>query len=101
MQSPDAAEYCDFCKEPFKRKAKAEPARAPDPLAGLSKEQLIDLPAERLLKSDDSVPRLPAWLRPIAWALLGLLLVAATAALTMLYRGYREASKTLEAPANR
>lgn len=45
MDSPDGAAWCDFCKEPFQKKAAAKPA-APAPEVAALKA----LPAEELLK---------------------------------------------------
>jgi hypothetical protein len=87
FDSPDAAAFCDFCKEPFVKKPK--PA---DPLAGLTKEQAEKLPAADLLKKD-LPPRepAPAWLRPAAWTFLAVMLLAAGVALFKLYARYQAA----------
>jgi hypothetical protein len=75
FDSPEGALFCDFCKEPFAKKKKA------DPLAGLSTEEILkkDLP-----------PRAepPAWLRPLAWTFLALILAVAAVVLSQLYSRY-------------
>lgn len=89
FESPDGAPWCDFCKEPFGKKPK--PAPPPNPLAGLSKEQLLELPAETLLKAEEPPPpSAPPWLRPLTWAMLVIWLALGGLALWSLHSRYSE-----------
>lgn len=96
MEAPDGAVYCDFCKEPFAKKtpspaAKAPAAPAADPLAGLPKEKVLELPVDQLLKKDAPAgPEVPTWLRPLAYGFLALMLVAGLVALFLLQQRYLE-----------
>jgi uncharacterized Zn finger protein (UPF0148 family) len=88
FDSPDGAVFCDFCKEPFGKAKKAAP-QTPDELAGLTKEQLENLAADKLLKKDlQDKPKTPAWLRPLAWTFLAVMLVVAGVTLKNLLDRY-------------
>ena len=65
FESPDSADWCDFCKEPFRRAAKApDPQRqAEGPKKGIPAE-FMDLDA------GGKIPHAPPWLRTAAWAVL-------------------------------
>lgn len=122
MESPDGAQWCDFCKEPFAKKPKAAaPAPAPSPasvpaaaplpspaaqpptpsagdldaLKKLSKEQLAALKAEDLLKADVPATPVPTWLRPVSWLFMLTLLALSAMALAMLYGQYKERQERL------
>ncbi|MDD5657453.1 MAG: hypothetical protein PHF00_09405 [Elusimicrobia bacterium] len=82
FESPDGASWCDFCKEPFAKKA--APPEIPDaPPSGPSKEVLARAAqdaalARDLLRSDqDKIPAAPDWLRWAAWLLLGAVVIFA------------------------
>ncbi len=101
MESADGAAWCDFCKEPFVKKPKAaatpppapapEPAAPPPELAGITKEKVEELDVDKLLKpASEPPPAAPPWLRPIAWVMLGLIIVTGTIALFALQRRYME-----------
>ena len=97
MESAKDAVFCDFCKEPFQRKAKpagqaVKPAAAPpdvEALKKLTKDELLKLPADQLLKEKEELPQAPPWLRPVAWGFLALWLGAGAMALVALYQRYR------------
>lgn len=96
-----------MCKQPFGKKPKAEaaprpvaaPAPAPtpadpNPLQGLSKEQLEKLDAANLLKKDaEEVPSAPPWMRPLAYAMMAVWLALACMALRALYNHYGAQAK--------
>ena len=91
--SADGAAFCDLCKEPFLRKARPKPApvpQAPNPLAGMTKEQLLES-SEKLLKSDSpQVQAPPPWLRPLSYLFLMAMLAFGAMALSMLHGKYKE-----------
>lgn len=98
MVSAEGAAYCDFCKEPFgkKKERPRPPAAAPDPLAKIPPEKLLEM-SDELLKSDaPPQPNVPPWLRPLAWTFLALCLAVSAAALWMLHARYEE--RRQEAP---
>lgn len=97
FESAEGAQWCDFCKEPFnKKRPEAAPAPEPKPatpppalgpisLEDLPREALAKLPAELLPGMDgERIPEPPKWLKPLAYAFLGLVLLAA-AGLTLLF----------------
>lgn len=59
FDSPDAALYCDFCKEPFRGAPKAP----------------VDPAAIELKPDPEQVPVLPPWARMGAWLFLGLWII--------------------------
>ena len=90
FDSPEGAAWCDFCKEPFQKKAKPHPEAPPAPrpeaappanlgeLKKLTPEELFKrLPAElsKDAAADQAIPRLPPWFRPLAYCILALLAV--------------------------
>ncbi len=86
FDSPDGASWCDFCKEPFRKKKTAAPQARPErksiSLEELPKEALERLPLELLPGQDgEKVPSAPPWFRTAAWVvLLSILLVVLTMA---------------------
>jgi len=66
FESPDPAQWCDFCKEPLRRERRAAPA--PDQKAGEPKK---GIPAEFLaLDTGGTIAHAPSWLRYAAWSVL-------------------------------
>jgi hypothetical protein len=90
FDSPAEAAWCDLCKHPFLKKRPPSPPA--DPLAGLTKEQLLELPAEQLLRAEEkpAVPPMPPWMRPLAWGFLAVLLVVSSLALFALLARYNK-----------
>ncbi|MBI4424452.1 MAG: hypothetical protein HY554_12020 [Elusimicrobia bacterium] len=77
FDSPDDAGWCEFCKEPFRKKGPARPPAAP-PAAGPkpSTNGASGVgPEFAHLDSGENIPILPPWLRPAAWAFLALWLL--------------------------
>ena len=67
MDSPDGAAWCDFCKEPFQKKASAKPAASTPETAALKnlpqEELLKRLPGELKKDADkEKVEGFPPWL---------------------------------------
>ena len=89
FESPADAAFCDFCKEPFRRKE--APTARPSPQVkyhisptatpgGRRLRDSDDLPKEAQARLDaafasgdveNKVPTLPHWFRYLAWAFLG------------------------------
>jgi hypothetical protein len=81
FESPDSAEWCDFCKEPLKKK---KGAALIDELKKLPPEKVLERLPQELRKDLSREEKLPAWspwFRPMAYAFLllmvGLLVAAA------------------------
>lgn len=83
FETPDAQGWCDFCKEPFKRPAKAEPAPPPPPPAPPkepapakeAKPPMSDEEIFALLRKDTASERpapSPFNTRYLAWGFFGL-----------------------------
>ncbi|MBI3552613.1 MAG: hypothetical protein HY077_08840 [Elusimicrobia bacterium] len=80
FDSPDGALFCDFCKEPFKKKApaKVSDSEAVQELKKLPPEELIKRVPEELLKElakEEQLPKLPPYFRALSWAFFGLWVV--------------------------
>ena len=92
FDSEDAAAWCDFCKEPFEKKAKSKPqpsapqpaAAAPAPAPAVDIAELKKLPPEELLKrlpaelskdvsADNALPKVPPWFKPMAYVFVAVL----------------------------
>lgn len=99
FDSPDGAQWCDFCKEPFKKKERppatgaTSPAAAPPSTPAAPKTQtpssspknIEELPQEvrakiqTLLAAPDDrekVPAIPNWFRALAWLFMAVWLVS-------------------------
>lgn len=97
FDSPDAATWCEFCKEPFRSKTpkakltyKTPPAPAPaaaapgpaqkpaEPAPAVPKEILDRVPEElaAAAEQEEKLPVLPPWFRYLAWGFLGVWFVA-------------------------
>lgn len=64
MDSADAAAWCEFCGEPFRKPSPAEPK--------LDAEKVLADPAKFLAAAEKpAVPVLPPYFRLLAWAFLG------------------------------
>lgn len=92
FDSADEALFCDFCKEPFRRQSPAQAAAAPpaegpkapavptpnlgsaDPSDALPAELLEKLQAQLKNEIGSGVPAVPSWVRPAAYAFLGIAL---------------------------
>ncbi len=61
FESPDTAQWCDFCKEPFRK--------APQPKPGIPPEFLA-------LDTGGKITSTPPWLRYAAWSVLAAWLIA-------------------------
>jgi hypothetical protein len=73
FDSPDSAQWCDLCKEPFRKpRAAAGPAAKPDPEgARKAPEPAAAIPPEFLaLDTGGKVPSAPRWFRYAAWGSL-------------------------------
>ena len=92
MESPDGSLFCDFCKEPFAKKAKP---KEKNPLEGLTKEQLAEIPPEQLLKSEEPTPAAPPWLRTAAWAFFAAWLIGGALILALTYERYSQRAQEL------
>ncbi len=87
MDAPDEAGWCDFCKEPFRKKPALAsiPAPAPESKAKPGPDDpavqaALARVADELRKDSAglAVPRAPSWFRPAAYAFtLGLLALTA------------------------
>jgi hypothetical protein len=107
FESPDEAEWCDFCKEPFRKKAASPPpptAAKPTPAAPAfdaatlssprKAEKNGSLPPEFAhLDPGERIPILPPWVRLAAWGLLTFWFVAA-----MVVFGYYFGKKAAQEP---
>jgi len=80
-ESPDSAQWCDLCKEPF-RKVRPAPALGASATAVKTKDQKAADPEETIppeflaLDSGGKIPSLPNGIRCVAWSVLGVWLVA-------------------------
>ena len=106
FDSPDDALYCDFCKEPFRKKPAVKPAVAPIPKTTqapamaqdqaeileiakkLSKGTLDKIPPE-LSTLEEKIPTLPPWLSTVTWIFLAVCLISAMIMGAMTYQRYR------------
>ncbi|MDD5629606.1 MAG: hypothetical protein PHU21_11115, partial [Elusimicrobia bacterium] len=71
---PGQAQWCDFCKEPFRKAVPAPlPAAQADPRAAAQgAEAGAGIPSEFLaLDSGGRIPAPPPWLRYAVWSVLG------------------------------
>ena len=88
FESPDAAQWCDFCKEPFRKPRPAAapaPAPTPTPIRQQEPDQEFEagIPPEFLgLDAGGEVPVLPPWVRYAAWSTLCAAAIALAALLT-------------------
>lgn len=76
-ETPDSAQWCGFCKEPF-RKASRPASAGPSPAAQIKAEDpWTAIPPEfRALDTGGNIPALPAWCRYAAWAAFGAWIIA-------------------------
>ncbi|HAM36244.1 MAG TPA: hypothetical protein DEB40_12685 [Elusimicrobia bacterium] len=78
FESPDSAQWCDFCKEPFRKASKKEPSIQPPP----EKPKIEAVPNGQIpphfldMDTGGNIPVLPSWVRYAAWAVLGAWLIA-------------------------
>lgn len=92
FDSPEGAQWCDFCKEPFRRKPEPAPAAPPAPAPGAAPavpasppppkangaESSSPIPEEfSHLDPGERMPVVPPYLRYAAWLFLALWLAAA------------------------
>ena len=84
FESPDAARWCDFCKEPFLKKPAPPPTPGTPPAAPAPDKEVLAKAAEdpalarQLLRLDqEQIPAAPGWLRWAAWSLLGAVVIIA------------------------
>lgn len=106
METPEAQGFCDFCKEPFRKKAPPpEPRREekvavpPEVMAKLLALKTPSepgapspLPAEFAgLDSGERVPELPPGARKAAWAFLGVVLLVGAVGVSYLLLRTRRA----------
>lgn len=78
FESADDAAWCDFCKEPFRKKgASAAPAPAAPAAPPVPAAPAAPIDPDVLLKMGDGekLPTLPPWARTAAWAFLGAVFV--------------------------
>lgn len=123
FDSPDEAKWCDFCKEPFRKKTTdAAPAEEPAPPAPAAQPKRPSLkyyqpvpakqppaaspaPAPSVpaieLKDDEKVPAVPPWFRYAAWAFLGVWVVAGMILAGIFYGRYKVSQEAPAAPALR
>ncbi|MCX5794470.1 MAG: hypothetical protein NTY77_03095 [Elusimicrobia bacterium] len=91
-ESPDSAQWCDLCKEPFRR---GRPAAAPAANPAPAGEPKTGIPPEFLaLDTGGKIPAAPPWLRYAAWSV-----VAACVILIMAFLGAYLAKQSLPQPA--
>jgi hypothetical protein len=103
FETPDTQNWCDFCKEPFKRPA---PAAAPEPAQKTPALDAVRLSEEALRKvitpekaldllkqsAGERIPVVPQNIRILAWAFFALVMVAfAVTALVMVRKAQRGA----------
>jgi len=77
FESPDGAEWCDLCKEPFRKKAPKPPPAPPAPAPVRTEADPKGDPVAALsglagLGDGERIPVLPGWVRAIAWGFLAL-----------------------------
>ena len=79
FDSPEGAEWCDFCKEPFRKKVRRPPPQppAPVPQAAVPPEARLEgngsLPPDFAgFDSGERIPVPPRWVRAAAWGFLAL-----------------------------
>ncbi len=82
FESPEGAQWCDFCKEPFNKKPKPAPAPAvaspplklpPPPLPSASQDVAAGIPPEFAgLDTGGKIPVAPPWFKYAGLALLGI-----------------------------
>lgn len=115
METPEELGYCDFCKEPFRRKAPepepkvVEKVVVPPEVMAKVLEARNQAPAEAAgpippefaaLDAGERIPQLPPHVRNLAWAFLALVVFAGSLGLVyMLARAHRSASRPLPASA--
>jgi hypothetical protein len=78
FESPDEAQWCDFCKEPFR---KARPATPPAKVDSEAVRKALDptdgIPPEFLaLDSGGKIPPVPPWLRYATWSVIAAWFIA-------------------------
>lgn len=98
METPEEPGYCDFCKEPFRRKPAAPEPKPVEkvevPAAVMAKvleakkqasvEDVGPIPPEfAALDAGERIPQLPPHVRQLAWAFLALVVFAGS--LTLVY----------------
>lgn len=91
METPEEPGYCDFCKEPFRRKAPepepkpretvAVPAEVMAKVLEAKKQAAVEsagpIPPEfAALDPGERIPQVPSQVRQLAWAFLALVLLA-------------------------
>lgn len=119
METPEELGYCDFCKEPFRRKKTPPPkepekvAVPPEVMAKLVAAKAPSAPAETAPGADlsgefadldpgERVPEVPPVLRKLAWAFLAaVLLLAAGAVAAVMTLSRRKTIPGDRAPARR
>ncbi|MCX5788147.1 MAG: hypothetical protein NTX64_06515 [Elusimicrobia bacterium] len=77
FDSPEGAEWCDFCKEPFRKKKAPKPPPAPLPPAPAPAEAKPadsgSVPSEFTgFETGERIPIVPGWVRIAAWGFLAL-----------------------------
>lgn len=89
FESADDAAWCDFCKEPFRKKGPAPTA----PISSIKNDLPID--PDVLLKMGDGekLPTVPPWARTAAWAFLGAVFVLGMAVTGALFARSRMAAQ--------
>lgn len=106
METPEAQGFCDFCKEPFRKKAPPpEPRKEekvavpPEVMAKLLALKApsgpgapSELPAEfASLDAGERIPELPAGARKAAWAFLGAVVLVSAVGVSYLVLKVRRA----------
>lgn len=107
FDSADDAQWCDFCKEPFRKKsAAAEPAPAAVPSHSPANvkepEAKVDPKVQLLLKQLSTagdgltLPKLPPWFKYVAWSFFGAWFLTGAILGGIMLARYREQSAARE-----
>ena len=95
FDSPDSAQWCDFCKEPFRQ---ARPPAANPEGVRKALEPGQGIPPEFLaLDTGGKVPAAPRWLRYAAWSTLAAWLIVIMA-LMAAFMAKQRSSRTAQQP---
>lgn len=106
METPEELGYCDFCKEPFRRKG-PEPEPKPRETVAVPPEVMAKVleaktqasaqaagpipPEFAALDSGERIPQVPPHMRKLAWAFLALVMFAGSLGLVYMLAQARKA----------